>query len=169
MKSLLLMILISLTATSVSAQQAYTPVEGVNYHELETPVQTTGKIQVAEFFWYGCPHCFTLEPYLNDWLSALPSDVEFVRIPATFNRPNVLMHAKTYYSLEQMGMVEQHHELHHLGPRLAQRGRCVFHELDPRIPGGVIPDNLPAAIRTVVINDPQDIRGSGLIYKRIQA
>ena len=110
MKSFLLMILISLTATTVSAQQAYTPVEGVNYHELETPVQTTGKIQVAEFFWYGCPHCFTLEPYLNDWLSALPSDVEFVRIPATFNRPNVLMHAKTYYALEQMGVVEQHHE-----------------------------------------------------------
>lgn len=109
MKSLLLLLLISLTATTASAQQAYTPVEGVNYHELETPVQTEGKIQVAEFFWYGCPHCFTLEPYLNDWLSALPSDVEFVRIPATFNRPNVMMHAKTFYALEQMGMVEQHH------------------------------------------------------------
>ena len=77
MKSLLLMILISLTAPTALAQQAYTPVEGVNYHELETPVQTEGKIQVAEFFWYGCPHCYTLEPYLNEWLTALPTDVEF--------------------------------------------------------------------------------------------
>ena len=110
MKSLLLLLLISLTATTASAQQAYTPVEGVNYHELETPLQTEGKIQVAEFFWYGCPHCYTLEPYLKNWLTALPADVEFVRIPATFNRPNVLMHAKTYYALEQMGVIEQHHE-----------------------------------------------------------
>lgn len=110
MKSLLLTILISLAVPTALAQQAYTPVEGVNYHELETPVQTEGKIQVAEFFWYGCPHCYTLEPYLNEWLTALPTDVEFVRIPATFNRPNVLMHAKTYYALEQMGVVEQHHE-----------------------------------------------------------
>ena len=110
MKSLLLLLLISLTATTASAQQAYTPVEGVNYHELETPLQTEGKIQVAEFFWYGCPHCYTLEPYLKNWLTALPADVEFVRIPATFNRPNVLMHAKTYYALVQMGVIEQHHE-----------------------------------------------------------
>lgn len=110
MKKLLLLLLISFTATTASAQQAYTPAEGVNYHTLSTPVQTEGKIQVAEFFWYGCPHCYSLEPYLNNWLTAVPTDVEFVRVPATFNRPNVLMHAKTYYALEQMGIIEQHHE-----------------------------------------------------------
>jgi thiol:disulfide interchange protein DsbA len=110
MKQLLLLLLIGLTASTASAQQAYTPVEGVNYHTLNTPKQTEGKIQVAEFFWYGCPHCYSLEPYLNNWLTAVPSDVEFVRVPATFNRPNVLMHAKTYFALEQMGIVEQHHE-----------------------------------------------------------
>lgn len=113
MKPLLLLLLISLTATTATAQQAqdYTPVEGVNYHVLQTPVQTEGKIEVAEFFWYGCPHCYTMEPYLNNWLTAVPADVEFVRVPATFqNRDNVMMHAKTYYALEQMGIIEQHHD-----------------------------------------------------------
>ncbi|MEJ2308712.1 MAG: thiol:disulfide interchange protein DsbA/DsbL [Gammaproteobacteria bacterium] len=113
MKPLLLLLLISLTATTANAQQAqsYTPVEGVNYHVLQTPVQTEGKIEVAEFFWYGCPHCFSMEPYLNNWLTAVPADVEFVRVPATFqNRENVMMHARTFYALQQMGVVEQHHD-----------------------------------------------------------
>ena len=113
MKHLLLLLLISLTATTASAQQAssYTPVEGVNYYAVNTPVQTEGKIQVAEFFWYGCPHCYSMEPYLNNWLTALPSDVEFIRVPATFQgRENVMMHARTFYALEQMGILEQHHE-----------------------------------------------------------
>jgi thiol:disulfide interchange protein DsbA len=46
------------------------------------PVAQPGKIEVVELFWYGCQHCFTLEPSLNAWIEKLPADVNFVRVPA---------------------------------------------------------------------------------------
>lgn len=57
------------------------------------------KIEVAEFFWYGCPHCFTLEPYLNEWEANKPANVRFVRIPAMWNR-GLELHAQLYYTEE---------------------------------------------------------------------
>ena len=87
--------------------------EGVQYVPIQPqpPVGMGEEVEVVEFFWYGCPHCYSMEPYLNNWLTALPSDVEFIRVPATFQgRENVMMHARTFYALEQMGILEQHHE-----------------------------------------------------------
>jgi thiol:disulfide interchange protein DsbA len=52
-----------------------------------------------------------MEPYLVNWLKNVPADVEFIRVPATFNRPNVRMHAKTYYALEQLGLVDKYHAM----------------------------------------------------------
>jgi len=66
------------------------------------PVETEKKIEVIEFFSYGCPHCAEFEPYLEDWLKTLPSDVAFRRIPVMF-QPQWVDLAKVYYTLDAMG------------------------------------------------------------------
>ena len=76
--------------------------ENQHYYRL-TPTQPTiggaDKIEVAEFFWYGCPHCKDFEPYINSWAESKPANVRFVRIPATWNR-GVALHAQLYYTEE---------------------------------------------------------------------
>ena len=62
-------------------------VAGTDYRVVANPVkvEVPGKIEVREFFWYGCPHCFVLEPHMQTWLKKLPKDVRFVRTPAAMN------------------------------------------------------------------------------------
>ena len=76
--------------------------EGRNFSRM-TPTQPTvggaDKIEVAEFFWYGCNHCFDFEPYINRWAENLPANVRFVRIPALWN-PLVKIHGQIYYTEE---------------------------------------------------------------------
>ncbi len=60
------------------------------------------KIEVAEFFWYGCPHCYDFEPALRRWNASKPANVRFVRIPATWNRL-VELHARLFYAVEILG------------------------------------------------------------------
>ncbi|MDH5485287.1 MAG: thiol:disulfide interchange protein DsbA/DsbL [Gammaproteobacteria bacterium] len=84
--------------------------EGIEYTKLDKPqaTQSADKVEVTEFFWYGCPHCFQFEPTLGDWLARKPDNVRFVRIPLPLN-PSWLPHTKTYYALELMGKGEQYH------------------------------------------------------------
>ena len=83
--------------------------EGHDYTLVKTaqPVATGKKIEVLEFFWYRCPHCFKLEPSLNTWLKTLPKDAQLRRIPAVF-RDDWMPAAKIYYTLEQMGLLRLH-------------------------------------------------------------
>jgi len=85
--------------------------EGHDYTRLKRaqPVTTGNKIEVLEFFWYRCPHCFQLEPGLNTWLKALPKDAQVRRVPAVF-RDDWMPGAKIYYTLEQMNLLGK---LHH--------------------------------------------------------
>ena len=69
------------------------------------------KIQVLEFFWYACPHCYDLEPHLEAWLKNKPENIEFDRVPAMFQRSDVVMQAKTYYALRLMGLDEKLNEV----------------------------------------------------------
>lgn len=66
------------------------------------------KIEVLEFFWYGCPHCYSFEPYVSNWKKKKPENVEFVRVPATF-QPLWQLHARAYYALEMLGVGEKIH------------------------------------------------------------
>lgn len=86
--------------------------EDLHYFSIfpEQPGAEGDRVQVVEFFWYACPHCYTLEPHLNKWLEKKPEHIEFVRIPAMFSRANVIMHAKTYYALKLMGIADKLHE-----------------------------------------------------------
>ena len=77
--------------------------EGDKYEVLTPPqpTATQGKIEVTEFFWYGCPHCYALEPVLGKWLKTLPADVAFRRVAADFGRWSA--GARLYYALEAIG------------------------------------------------------------------
>jgi protein dithiol oxidoreductase (disulfide-forming) len=90
--------------------QARQPAPGVDYTELKPaqPVETQGKIEVVEFFWYGCPHCYTLEPLLEQWIPKLPADVQFRRIPAVFN-DQWARDAAIYYAFDALGVVGKLH------------------------------------------------------------
>ncbi|HUX30793.1 MAG TPA: thiol:disulfide interchange protein DsbA/DsbL [Thiobacillus sp.] len=87
--------------------------EGHDYTRLKrTQPVTTGKnVEVLEFFWYRCPHCFQLEPGLDAWLKTLPSDAQVRRVPAVF-RNDWMPDAKLYYTLEQMKLLDSlHHKI----------------------------------------------------------
>jgi thiol:disulfide interchange protein DsbA len=78
------------------------------------PTETKGRVEVTEFFWYGCGHCFNLEPLLQKWLKKLPKDVVFRRVPAVFpgrdGGPGPWAPgAKLYYTLETMGLLDKLH------------------------------------------------------------
>jgi len=85
-------------------------VKGSNYELLEQPQPTESgkKIEVIEFFWYACPHCNHLEPPLAAWLKRKPADVELRRIPAVLS-DSWLQLARTYYTIEAMGLVDKLH------------------------------------------------------------
>jgi protein dithiol oxidoreductase (disulfide-forming) len=84
--------------------------EGHDYTQLKNaqPVASGSKIEVLEFFWYRCPHCYQLEPGLEKWLKTLPKDVQIRRIPAVF-RDDWMPGAKIFYTLEQMGLLSRLH------------------------------------------------------------
>lgn len=85
--------------------------EGIDYAVIEPAQPTTApadKIEVLELFWYGCPHCFMLEPKLNQWLAKKPADVIFMRMPAAVN-PNWALHAKIYYVAQELEVLDKIH------------------------------------------------------------
>ena len=97
-------------AIAVAPRIAFAQGNG-KYTELKPPqpVDTAGKkVEVAEFFWYGCPHCYNLEPLLETWVKKLPPDVQFRRIPAVFNE-RWGHDAAIFYTFEALGVLERVH------------------------------------------------------------
>ena len=87
--------------------------EGTHYHEIFPAVDTgvpSDDVEVLEIFWYGCPHCYEFERHLKSWQQDKPANVTFVRMPAALNR-NWLAHARAYYALEKMGVLDRIHPL----------------------------------------------------------
>ena len=86
------------------------PVEGIHFQSLARPVSVpaNGKIELIEFFWYACPHCFTFEPLLEAWLPKLPADVHFRRVPVGFDARKET-HQRIFYTWEALGLVDQMH------------------------------------------------------------
>ena len=90
------------------AQMAF--VEGTDYQPIRPPVETTqpDKVVVTEIFWYGCPHCYRFEPYVERWSAALPDGVVFELLPSSLNR-HWTEHARAYYAFKLMGVLDQVH------------------------------------------------------------
>lgn len=115
--------------------------EGTHFSRMVPAQPTVGgpdKIEVAEFFWYGCNHCFDFEPYINNWAGDIPANVRFVRVPALWN-PLVRLHGQLYYTeevLAENGVLKDRDgfrnavflEIHRRGNRLASEGaiQAVF-------------------------------------------
>lgn len=101
-------------ALSLSARAQEEPfVEGGHYELLDEvqAVQTGDKVEVVEMFWYRCPHCYRLEPYLLDWLKNIPDNAEYVPMPALLN-PRWEFDARVYYTFEALGVVDPLHTLY---------------------------------------------------------
>lgn len=100
---------LALASTSLALHAQGKPVGEADYVRINPPLPTTpGKIEVIEFFWYGCPHCFAFEPVLGAWVKKLPADVVFRRVPVAFNA-NFVVHQRLYFALEALGQVEALH------------------------------------------------------------
>jgi len=109
LKRLILGLVTLFFCAATSAAQK--PTEGVEYLSLNPPQSTDspGKVEVTEFFWYRCPHCYNLEPVLEDWLKKLPRDVQFRRVPAIFDNEWAL-DARIFYTLEATGDLARVHK-----------------------------------------------------------
>lgn len=92
------------------AAQNRAPSEGTEYRPVKPvqPTESPGKIEVLEFFWYGCVHCFNLEPALEVWSAKLGADVALRRVPAVFN-DRWAHDATIFYALEAIGAAERAH------------------------------------------------------------
>jgi len=103
-------LMFGLTALLSCATSLAQPVEGKDFVALNPPlvVEAAGKVDVVEFFWYRCPHCYNLEPVLTDWLKKLPRDVQFRRVPAIFN-DDWALDARIYFALEATGDLPRVH------------------------------------------------------------
>ncbi len=104
------LLLVGISLTGISGASAEL-VEGRDYTVLPHPQPTeSGKnIEVLEFFWYGCPHCYDLHPHIQAWLKKAPKDVSFRYVPAVF-RPNWIPGLKTFYALEALGERDRLHD-----------------------------------------------------------
>lgn len=98
---------LALVMASASATPA-APQNGIDYRTLERPqaVESGKKIEVTEFFWYSCPHCFAFEPYLKEWAKKHGDTIVFKRVPVNF-REMFIPQQKLYYALEAMGKAEE--------------------------------------------------------------
>lgn len=72
------------------------------------PTRDPAKVEVIEFFWYGCPHCYQVEPRVADWLARQPEQVEFIRVPAVFSARWAML-ARAYYAMQQLRLGEDAH------------------------------------------------------------
>ncbi len=78
------------------------------YTVLSSPLEpsTGDKIEVTELFWYGCGHCFALEPYVKNWKANKPENATFVKVPAIFSK-RWEFHGKAFYTMEALGVLEE--------------------------------------------------------------
>jgi thiol:disulfide interchange protein DsbA len=108
-----LALLVSLTAATLTPTTALAQEidEGIDYRVVEQPMRAEDgdDVEVLELFWYGCPHCYHLEPSIKQWLVSKPDGVSFRRLPAAAS-PRWVPHAKAYYAAEMLGQLDKLHE-----------------------------------------------------------
>lgn len=105
-------LLAAVASAAAATTSTATPwIEGTNYTRL-VPAQPTaapaGQVEVLEFFWYACPHCYAIDPLVDSWLKTKPSYVNFSRVPVMWNEGH-RSQARLYYTLESMGKLKELH------------------------------------------------------------
>ena len=106
---LLALAIAGLLSCSVALAEMYE--EGVHYERIvpAQPTSTVDKVEVLEIFWYGCPHCFRFEPYVERWMRKKPENAQFVRLPGVF-RPSWEVGARAYYTAKLLGVFDKLHK-----------------------------------------------------------
>lgn len=108
-RKLLLLLVVMVMPLSLAAAEGDWE-EGRHYQKLPTPVGTKGDgIEVAEVFWYGCPHCYSLKPLIESWEQDLPEDANLVYLPAALSQ-SWAEHARAYYVAESLGVLDTMHD-----------------------------------------------------------
>jgi thiol:disulfide interchange protein DsbA len=129
-------------AAALGPQLARAQPRGGAFTELNPPrpVESADKIEVLEFFWYGCIHCYNLEPKIETWLKTLPKDVEFRRVPAVLS-DRWAYDAAIFYTFEALGVLDKLHRpffdaIHRDGLRTdnaeAMNAWLKKHDVDPK-------------------------------------
>lgn len=110
MKKILTALMLLLVLPVATSAMADAPQNGTEFTQTAQviPTDNPSKIEVTELFWYGCPHCYDLEPKLAAWVKALPKDVTFKRLPG-LPRPDWAPMAKAFYVMEALGLSEKLH------------------------------------------------------------
>ena len=107
-------LLLAITPLACSAAESGSKYElGEHYFPVRnvSAPSDPAKIRVTEVFWYGCPHCYKFDPYVERWLDRKAGDVEFSRMPSSLGRPQGLMHSRAFYTAESLGVFEQFHPM----------------------------------------------------------
>jgi thiol:disulfide interchange protein DsbA len=112
LKRVLLPVVLLWASVTAFAQDEQNWQEGTHYDVISPAIRTADpdKIEVAEFFWYGCGHCYTFEPMIGQWKKNLGEDVDFRGSPAIWNQPMEL-HARAYYAAEVLGVMDTMHSV----------------------------------------------------------
>lgn len=107
---LLLSACATLFLSQVAVAAPFEYVEGQHYVKLAMPIHTPdpNKIEVTEYFSYGCPHCYAFDPEISAWKATLPKDVEFDRTPAIWNK-DYEVYAQTYYTAKALHILDKVH------------------------------------------------------------
>ena len=106
--STLALVVVMMACQGEISAQTNGPAEGT-YTVLNSPLEpsTGDKIEVMELFWYGCGHCFALEPFVKNWKeNNKPANAEFVKLPAIFSQ-SWEFHGKAFYTMEALGVLEE--------------------------------------------------------------
>lgn len=105
------MLLLAMPFALSAEEAAPRYVEGKEYVRLPQAVRTAdpSRIEVVEVFWYGCIHCFHLEPLISDWKKTLKPDVDFHGSPAIWNQ-TMAVHAQAFYAAQALGVLDKMHE-----------------------------------------------------------
>ena len=102
-KNALIVLVLSLFCSSAFSKDYQ---EGRHYELIEPlPTRNPEKIEVIEFFWFGCGHCFSLEQLIKDWKSEVSSEVDFFRLPVVWNA-QTKTHAKLFFATETLQVPE---------------------------------------------------------------
>ena len=126
--------------------------EGIDYAVLKPaqPTETGDKVEVLEVFWYGCPHCWYLEPDMKEWVANMPEGVAFRRMPAT--GPRWEPHARAYYAAESLGKLDQFHEALFKAMQVEKRRIMTEDDLVKFAGGiGIDPDEFRAAYNSFYV------------------
>lgn len=104
-------IVLAQAETAEAAPQLQKYREGTHFTKLTTAQGTSSSpdaVEVAEVFWYGCPHCYNFDPIVDNWAQTLPDDVNLIRLPVMWNPTNAI-HARLFYTVEALGKLDEVH------------------------------------------------------------